>query len=79
MLHRHTDHPQVQNFVHCLVVMAAPTRPAVVLDDDTRTAAYQSLDNVDEALYNSFRFVYERAVFQRFVAMRLASIADQRR
>lgn len=59
--------------------MAVPTRPAVFLDGNARTATYQSVDIVDEALYNSFSFVYERAVFQRLVAMRLASIADQRR
>ncbi|KAH5093731.1 hypothetical protein HBI73_126440 [Parastagonospora nodorum] len=52
--------------------MAAPTYPAVVLDDDAGTATYQSLDHVDEALYNSFHFVYQRAVFQKLVALRLA-------
>jgi hypothetical protein len=57
---------------YCQIIMAAPTYPAVVLDDDAGTATYQSLDHVDEALYNSFHFVCQRAVFQKLAALRLA-------
>jgi hypothetical protein len=41
--------------------MAAPARPAVI--NEGALLRYQSLDNIDQALYNNLQFQYERTAF----------------
>lgn len=58
-------------------IMVAPARPAFNISADRRTITYQSLDNTDEALYNSLQFQYERNAFLDAIQTRLNAIAAE--
>jgi hypothetical protein len=43
--------------------MAAPARPNFNVDDIANVTVYQSLDAIDEAIFNGLTTQYERAAF----------------
>jgi hypothetical protein len=47
--------------------MAPPIRPYVRINHLQNIKHYESIDGVDQDLYNNLRFVYEKAAFLAFI------------